>query len=115
MSAEAEEWILEDTWDYPFSFRVICDTLGIDSDCLRSRLVEWKDSELERRLVTGDTKSVQIGRSPFPTPLNDFEESYNAAVVDDLDDDVEINDSAEEEFEHVSLDEVSGSDFEQVA
>jgi len=73
MSAEAEEWLMEDTYDYPFSFRVICDTLGIDADALRGRLLQWKDAELERRRVTGDTKSVQVGRSPFPTPMNELD------------------------------------------
>ncbi len=68
--AEAEAWLTEDCWDYPFSFRVICDTLGIDGDCLRERLLSWKDSELKRREVTGDTSSVQTGRSPFPTPVD---------------------------------------------
>jgi hypothetical protein len=116
MSAEAEEWILEDTWDYPFSFRVICDTLGIDSDCLRQRLIQWKDTELERRRVTGDTKSVQVGRSPFPSPLDEFDESYKAAVVDDLDDDVDLDDDTEEsEFEHVSLEDVRYTTYGQVA
>jgi hypothetical protein len=115
MSAEAEEWILEDTWDYPFSFRVICDTLGIDSDCLRQRLLEWKDTELERRRVTGDTTSVQVGRSPFPSPLDEVDESYKAAVIDDLDDDVELDDDAESEFEHVSLDDVRHTTYGQVA
>jgi hypothetical protein len=73
MSAEAEEWLLEDTYDYAFSFRVICDTLGIDADALRGRLMTWKDAELERRRITGDTKSVQVGRSPFPTQFSELE------------------------------------------
>lgn len=115
MSAEAEEWILEDTWDYPFSFRVICDTLGIDSDCLRSRLIEWKDTELERRRVTGDTKSVQIGRSPFPTPLEDFDESYKAAVIDDIDGDVDLDDDDNNDVENVSIDDVKYGNYGQVA
>ncbi len=68
--AEAESWLLEDCWDYPFSFRVICDTLGIGADCLRERLVQWKEAELQRRELTGDTASVQVGRSPFPAPID---------------------------------------------
>jgi len=71
MSGEAEEWLMDDDWNYPFSFRVICDTLGIDPDCLRKRLLAWKDLELERRRMTGDTKSIQVGRSPFPSPISD--------------------------------------------
>lgn len=121
MSAEAEEWILEDTWDYAFSFRVICDTLGIDADCLRKRLIEWKDTELERRRVTGDTKSVQVGRSPFPAPLGDFDESYKAAVIDDIDGDVDLSETGESgetsetDFEHVSLEDAEFGDYGQVA
>jgi hypothetical protein len=77
--AEAEEWISEDCWEDPFSFRIICDTLGIDADCLRSRLFAWRERELERREVTGDTSSIQVGRSPFPTPI-DLEDTVRGSV-----------------------------------
>ena len=77
MSDEAEEWLAEDTWDDPFSFTVICDTLGIDSGCLRAKLLAWKDAELERRRMTGDTKSIQVGRSPFPVSAEEVE-AYQA-------------------------------------
>jgi hypothetical protein len=107
MSAEAEEWLMEDTYDYPFSFRVICDTLGIDADCLRSRLLDWKESELERRRVTGDTKSVQVGRSPFPTPLEDLDNDLAASDAGESDDD------GWDDADHVSLEEYR--EYEQVA
>jgi len=101
MSAEAEEWLMEDDFDYPFAFRFICDTLGIDAGCLRQRLMTWKEQELERRRVTGDTKSIQVGRSPFPAPIvdhagpqgfetaapaedEDFDEFDEAARIDDV-------------------------------
>ena len=107
MSAEAEEWLLDDTYDYPFSFRVICDTLGIDADALRCRLLTWKDTELERRRVTGDTKSVQVGRSPFPTPFGALDEimGSDAASSDDGDWDEDADTVSLEEFE----------EYEQVA
>jgi len=118
MSDEAEEWLMEDTWDYPFSFRVICDTLGIDADCLRAKLLNWKDAELERRRLTGDTKSIQVGRSPFPSPIEELEElagpdptleadeddayfGFSASDDDDADDD-----SAWGGYESVSLEEL---------
>ena len=101
MSAEAEEWLLEDTYDYPFSFRVICDTLGIDADALRSRLLGWKDTELERRRVTGDTKSVQVGRSPFPTPLAGLD-AFMGGSGSSMDSD--SDESWDDEVETVSLD-----------
>ena len=108
MSAEAEEWLLEDSWDYPFAFRVICDTLGIDPDCLRQRLIAWKEAELERQRVTGDTKTIQVGRSPFPS----LDESTgrvdtNADSVVDLqgdDSDDDPGDEFADHFEVVSID-----------
>jgi len=108
MSIEAEEWLMEDSWDYPFSFRVICDVLSIDSDALRGRLLQWKDTELERRRVTGDTKSVQVGRSPFPTQLNGLDD-----FISDRDT-ADGNDAADwDDAEMVSLDEYE--EYEQVA
>ena len=119
MSAEAEEWLMEDTWDYPFSFRVICDTLGIDSDCLRSRLLDWKEAELQRREVTGDTKTVQVGRSPFPSPIDDsmfsvqagHEDSYDSDDDEDGDDDCWDNG----DDQPLALRADSLSEFDQVA
>ena len=117
MSAEAEEWLLDDTFDYAFSFRVICDTLGIDADCLRERLMMWKEAELERQRLTGDTKSVQVGRSPFPTPIEDLDDFMSARSDDDSADDNDFEDDASEDVwmraEHVSLEEYG--DYEEVA
>lgn len=105
MSAEAEEWLLDDTYDYPFSFRVICDTLGIDADALRARLLVWKDAEIERRRVTGDTKSVQVGRSPFPTPfaeLDDFAGTDSSSTDADWDDQDSVSLEEYEQLEQVA-------------
>ena len=107
MSAEVEEWLMEDTYDYAFSFRVICDTLGIDADALRGRLLAWKEAELERRRVTGDTKSVQVGRSPFPTPLGELDDFDS----NDASDGGEADDWDDQDL--VSLDEYEA--YEQVA
>ena len=74
MSEEAETWMLEDCWEYPFSFRTVCDALNIDGVALREQLMKWKYTELRRRENTGDTGSVQVGRSPFPaTSLGNME------------------------------------------
>jgi len=108
MSIEAEEWLMEDTWDYPFSFRVICDVLSIDADALRGRLLLWKDTELERRRVTGDTKSVQVGRSPFPTQLNGLDDFISDRDTADGSDAADWDDA-----EVVSLEEYE--EYEQVA
>jgi hypothetical protein len=105
MSMEAEEWILDDSYDYAFSFRVICDLLGIDADCLRRRLMDWKESELRRREQTGDTKTVQVGRSPFPTPLDGLELDSGASD-DDETGDIEGDGDDFEDIEHMSLEDL---------
>lgn len=39
---EAEKWLLDDAEDHLFSFRIVCDTLGLNPDWLRRGLMEWK-------------------------------------------------------------------------
>lgn len=86
--AEAEEWIAEDSWDYPFSFRVICDMLGIDSECLRERLFSWKDAELRRLAVSGAKLSRPAGRSPFPSAI-DLDQLDRLPLASDVDIDLD--------------------------
>ncbi|MFT4571719.1 MAG: hypothetical protein ACI8TX_001037 [Hyphomicrobiaceae bacterium] len=120
--AEAEEWISEESWDDPFSFRTICDTLGIDARCLRTRLFAWCETELLRREKTGDTASVQVGRSPFPTPidLDDSSPTHSSSTHssstqqwDESDGDLDSGDenSSWSENEHVSLDDFSNQEL----
>jgi hypothetical protein len=113
MSIEAEEWILDDSYDYAFSFRVICDLLGIDADCLRRRLMDWKEAELRRREHTGDTKTIQVGRSPFPTPVDGLE--LDSGASDDEDDDGDIEDDGHEldDVEHMSLEDLRLEEHER--
>jgi len=113
MSIEAEEWILDDSYDYAFSFRVICDMLAIDADCLRRRLLDWKETELRRREQTGDTKTIQVGRSPFPTPVDGLELDSGTgdeeAEAGDIEDDSDEFDSVE----HMSLEELRLEEHER--
>jgi hypothetical protein len=44
--AEAEAWILDRKADGPFSFETICETLGINAECMRSSLREWRVQQL---------------------------------------------------------------------
>jgi hypothetical protein len=113
MSIEAEEWILDDSYDYAFGFRVICEMLDIDADCLRRRLLEWKESELRRREHTGDTKTIQVGRSPFPTPIDGLELDSADGEEEEVDDEVadadDAGDKADDQWsdvEHMSLEEL---------
>jgi len=39
---ETEWWILDRNSDGPFTFEVICEALGIEPDCLRSGLHQWR-------------------------------------------------------------------------
>ena len=54
---------------------------GLRARSPSSRLVAWKDFELERREATGDTTSVQVGRSPFPTYFGEKEAAAAASSL----------------------------------
>lgn len=88
---EAESWLSEDSWDYPFSFLVICETLSIDAVCLRSRLFAWRDAELRRRAVTGEKVSRPSGRSPFPSPIH----SESLDSLSSIDTDIDLDQDAD--------------------
>ena len=95
---EAETWLSEDSWDYPFSFLVICETLSIDALCLRSRLFAWRDAELNRLALTGEKATRPSGRSPFPSPI--LGENLDRLSIDtdvDLDQDADLGFGSEEE------------------
>lgn len=107
---EAETWLEEDSWDYPFSFLVICETLGIDAVCLRARLFAWRDAELRRRELTGESATRPSGRSPFPTPI--LSEALDRLSIDtdiDLDQDMDLglDDDSEWDARRVGLDDVA--------
>jgi hypothetical protein len=104
--AEAESWLSEDSWDYPFSFLVICETLSIDALCLRTRLFAWRDAEMRRRAVTGEKTARTSGRSPFPTPFAGDELDRMSIDTDiDLDQDADLGfgDEGAGEWDSVSM------------
>ncbi|MFN2426709.1 MAG: hypothetical protein ABR587_09730, partial [Candidatus Binatia bacterium] len=106
---EAETWLAEDTWDYPFSFFVICETLSIDALCLRSRLFAWREAELRRRAMTGEKASRPSGRSPFPSPIHSDDLTMMDVDVD-LDQDADLgfqNEATEWEGMTMSLDDLA--------
>jgi len=95
---EAETWLAEDSWDYPFSFFVVCETLSIDAICLRSRLFAWREAELLRRALSGEKATRPSGRSPFPSPI----QSENIPNIDadiDLDQDADLGFQSDENLE----------------
>jgi hypothetical protein len=50
---EAEEWIFSDDIASVFSFRNVCDVLGIDPDALRKQAAAWKQSQLREIVSSG--------------------------------------------------------------
>ena len=44
---DAEKWIWKNDWNWSFSFRNICDALGLDPFCLRRGLLRWKEAQAE--------------------------------------------------------------------
>jgi hypothetical protein len=66
---EAEQWMLSDDQEWAFSFRNICDALGIDADALRARTRAWKAHQAARTRAGQRTEAaVQYWE---PTPLNE--------------------------------------------
>lgn len=45
----AENWLFSDDRSWFFSFANICDVLGLDADCLRETLAEWKRAQVAAR------------------------------------------------------------------
>lgn len=39
LARQAEKWIRSSDWDWPFSFNNVCESLSLNPDCLRSRLL----------------------------------------------------------------------------
>lgn len=42
LARQAEQWILSDDWDWPFSFNNVCDHLGLEPRAVRSTLLRQK-------------------------------------------------------------------------
>lgn len=40
LARQAEKWIRSADWDWPFSFNNVCESLSLNPECLRSRLLE---------------------------------------------------------------------------
>ena len=55
LSKQAEEWIRAVDYEWPFSFNNVCETLGIDPEALREKLLSWKAARLETVDVTSPT------------------------------------------------------------
>lgn len=110
--AESEAWLSEDSWDYPFSFLVICETLSIDARCLRARLFAWRDAEMRRRAATGESTTRSSGRSPFPSPIQGLDEMSIDTDID-LDQDADLGFGSDGDAEWDDMNMMSLEDLAQ--
>jgi hypothetical protein len=44
LARQAEKWIRSPDWDWPFSFNNVCETLALNPECLRTRLLTPRDA-----------------------------------------------------------------------
>ena len=58
---DAEEWIMEENSDWPFSFENICEALGLNSAYLRQGLLRCKEKKLPHCQKIGVTESLSLG------------------------------------------------------
>lgn len=57
---EAQDWILEEDQEGPFSFENICEVLGIGPNYLRQGLLRWKQKQLARRRRAKARKTASV-------------------------------------------------------
>lgn len=64
--AEVERWFLENDGEWLFSFKNICDSLGMDPAYLRTGLIRLKEGRLRRsRRVEYKVKPFRLGRTAY--------------------------------------------------
>jgi hypothetical protein len=63
---EAEHWMLSDDQQWVFSFRNICDALGVDAEALRARTRAWKEPHatpgLTDHRISGGHAAYRVAR-----------------------------------------------------
>src|SRR5262245_55142475 len=57
---DAEQWIQSDERQWVFSFRNICDVLGIDAHALRAKTAAWKHAHVAERERASTPSQVPI-------------------------------------------------------
>lgn len=74
---DAEEWIMEENSDWPFSFENICEVFGISPAYLRQGLLRWKRKKLLYLELVRQTNGPSLGHR---IPKSDNGKRGNAAV-----------------------------------
>lgn len=64
LARDAEAWLLDDDYRWPFSFRNICHALGIEPEYVRRELKRWQPSSL----IDGSTRQRRMGPRRRATP-----------------------------------------------
>jgi len=67
---EAEQWLCGEGGEGPFSFEMVCETLGIEPGFLRSGLKEWRKQQLmgdSTRRLARRSPVVRTGRISAPS------------------------------------------------
>jgi hypothetical protein len=59
---DAEDWLMHEKSDWPFSFERICEALDLNPDYIRTGLARWRSNPPARRTKTRLFYVVRIGR-----------------------------------------------------
>jgi hypothetical protein len=59
---EAENWLMREKGEWPFSFERICEALDLNPDYIRMGLAHWRSDAPKQRLKTRLFYVVRIGR-----------------------------------------------------
>ena len=57
---DAEKWMWKNDWEWSFSFRNVCEVLGVNPFCLRRGLLRWK--EAQTGIETNTRRRICISR-----------------------------------------------------
>ena len=82
---EAEDWILEESSHWLFSFENICETLNIDPKYLRKGLIDWKRRKLkDHHKVNKRYRTISkppVSHSFLKTSTSDGEQAFAEALT----------------------------------
>jgi hypothetical protein len=85
---EAEGWLMDRNADGPFAFESVCETLGIDPNCLREGLRRWRLQQLgglNPRRLARRSPVTSMGRISAPLKRRRRKVSQEAVGGDDRD------------------------------
>ena len=66
---QAEEWFLDTDSEECFSFRGICETLGLHSDHIRKGLMVWKEAKIKTSVQGHPSGRPKLAKSHVEPPM----------------------------------------------